>query len=635
MFTLPRIRTLAAALAVGALAALAAPAVSQAVVKGSPDGSSYVNTALNDGDYPWTVAVVAAGFSPADGHFCGGTLVGTNRVLTAAHCIDPGGPNQATPSAVEVVIGQTTLAAGGCNTVAERRCNPGDHPEWKKGVRLPVAAISLHPSADIGEGRFYNDLAQLTLASPIPAAYEEAIVAPVDSAGETITDGGFSATNLYAGGYATTPEAWGVGTDGFVFGWGVSKGIASEYYVNEGEPVTTWQAPNVLTRGGGNDRLERLNDDVCSSRLGAGFRSESMLCMGRNNTQQPGPDACYGDSGGPLLRASYGRVPDDELPATPEEKDVLNAQRVADLQHVGRHYRLLGVVSWGKGCGLQRYPGVYARVGAPALRAYVTNPAPASMPTPVTGAGPTISGRLGVGQTISCSPGQWSGATSFGFTLWRDSNGDGARDGSFATTSLSSDSIQTKLSEADVRILTPTVDSTGRVLVTPQIGCTVTGRGPGGYFSVSATPFAPERTSLQTPSQTPPPQTPPTTPAAPADTARPVLSKSSAVCSATACRVAVIVLDPGVGADGVKNVTATLVIARTVRTRVKKGKDKGKIRSSTKTIKKTVAAKRSGDQWVVKVKGFRKGDRPKLKLTATDAAGNAGTLTVGMKLRKR
>lgn len=648
MFTLPRIRTLAAALTAGALAALSAPAGSQAVVKGGTDGALYVNQAPNDGDYPWTVAVVAAGFSASDGHFCGGTLIAADRVLTAAHCIDPGGPDQATASSIEVIVGQTSLAAGGCQDVHERDCKAADHPEWARGTRLSVAAISLHSAADIGGGRFYNDLAQLTLAQPIPEAYLPAIVAPVDSSGEGTPDGDVSGDgvanpttepaiaglNLYAGGYATTPEAWGKGTDGYVFGWGVNRGI-NEYSVYEGESVTTAQTPNVLTRGGGGNRLERLPDDECAGRLGTGFRSQDMLCMGRNGTTTPGPDACYGDSGGPLLRASYERVPDEDVPTTPSEKADFDAARITELARAGKHYRLMGVVSWGKGCGLQRFPGVYARVGAPALRSYVTNPKPAPMPAPSAGGGPAISGSLAVGQTITCSAGQWDGATSFGFTLWRDVNGDGSRglnDNTFSGVALADDSVQTKLTDADVRTLSPTTDASGRPVVTPKIGCTVVGRGPGGYFSQETVYEARKPIVERRPDDKVIVPTPPTTPA---DTVRPVLSKSSAVCSATACRVAVIILDPGAGANGVKHVTATLVIARTVRTRVKKGKDKGKIKTSTKTIKKTVTAVRSGDQWIAKIKGFKKGDRPKLKLTATDAAGNVGTLTVGMKLRKR
>ena len=60
-----------------------------------------------------------------------------------------------------------------------------------------------------------------------------------------------------------------------------------------------------------------------------------MLCA---NVVGGGKDSCQGDSGGPLVTASGGNG------VTP-----------------GQNYVQIGVVSWGIGCGVANYPGVYAR----------------------------------------------------------------------------------------------------------------------------------------------------------------------------------------------------------------------------------------------------------------------------------
>lgn len=62
-----------------------------------------------------------------------------------------------------------------------------------------------------------------------------------------------------------------------------------------------------------------------------GYIDANMLCAWQLNT-----DACQGDSGGPLIYASSSDNPED------------------DVQ--------VGIVSWGLGCALKAFPGVYSRI---------------------------------------------------------------------------------------------------------------------------------------------------------------------------------------------------------------------------------------------------------------------------------
>jgi secreted trypsin-like serine protease len=113
-------------------------------------------------------------------------------------------------------------------------------------------------------------------------------------------------TMAAAGDPAYTP-----GTTAMVTGWGDTTGTGD------------------YTRQLHAARVRVLPDEQCKEaypgREEGTYQAASMLCAGQT---QGGPDACQGDSGGPLVANG----------------------------------RLIGLVSWGDGCGRAGSPGVYTRV---------------------------------------------------------------------------------------------------------------------------------------------------------------------------------------------------------------------------------------------------------------------------------
>ncbi|MEU6550938.1 serine protease [Streptomyces sp. NPDC046915] len=110
---------------------------------------------------------------------------------------------------------------------------------------------------------------------------------------------------------ADRDPAYAPETDALVYGWGDTTG-AGDY------------ARHLHAA-----RVRVLADALCARAYPGGpdgkYRSDSMLCAGE---AAGGPDACQGDSGGPLVAQG----------------------------------RLIGLVSWGNGCGRPGSPGVYTRV---------------------------------------------------------------------------------------------------------------------------------------------------------------------------------------------------------------------------------------------------------------------------------
>ncbi|KEY74969.1 hypothetical protein S7711_01318 [Stachybotrys chartarum IBT 7711] len=213
------------------------------------------------GDFPYIVSLQRSTGS----HFCGGTLVNANTVVTAAHC-----STGQSASAVRVRAGSRNRSSG--------------------GVLVGVSRIIIHPS--YSSSTFNNDVAVWKLSTNIP------------------TSSTISYASLAASG--SDPAA---GTNVQVAGWGTTSSGSSSIPVDL-RKVT----------------VPIVSRSTCQSQYGASSITTNMVCAG---VSTGGRDSCQGDSGGPLVSGNT----------------------------------LVGIVSWGNGCALANFAGVYARVGS--LRTWI------------------------------------------------------------------------------------------------------------------------------------------------------------------------------------------------------------------------------------------------------------------------
>ena len=248
----PRLAVLTALAAI----ALLVSATANAQGKGAPQPKIVGGSETTIAQYPWQAALVwSPAVRPGDAHkrqFCGGSLVTTRIVITAAHCVFGMSASQ-----IDVVLGRTTLSTN-------------------EGAEIPAQALSFqsnynHPSA----------------FSDIPPRYDVGyVVLAQPSAQPRIQIAGSGEESLWASGASERISGWGCTSDpSNLFGCPFSGPSGTDTLRHATVPI--------------------ISDSTCGSGsvYGGAFDPSTMVCAG---FLSGGVDTCNGDSGGPLQAPTGG-----------------------------------------------------------------------------------------------------------------------------------------------------------------------------------------------------------------------------------------------------------------------------------------------------------------------------------------
>ena len=246
-----------------------------------------------------------------------------------------------------------------------------------------------------------NDVAVLTLTSPMPLGGQIRALPVIPAGGNP-------------------------GTIAMISGWG---DVTLDPETTESPEVVRYALINVLA------------DSACGT-YGDVFLPASMLCAGykENGTVY---DTCQGDSGGPLARFT----------------DLDGFATLDDID------RLIGVVSFGRGCADPEYPGIYARLSAADLNARVTAANPPARTEPTSE--PSVDGDVAATKSVTCNGGGWTGNPTLSYR-WGSAKVEG-------------DQVSDQKLIGEGQTLTIPEDAVGRAVF-----CLVRASGPGGYRTAAS-----------------------------------------------------------------------------------------------------------------------------------------------------
>ena len=238
--------SLALALLAGLLAFAAPLSASQAADPASPAQPRIIDGHdISISEAPWQVALLVSGTEPTySRQFCGGSIIGAEWILTAAHCVVPTGPLRAGGSErLTILSGTAQLSQVGSS----------------QGLQSAVRNIIVHP--EYNSATLENDIALVRLQTPLVMSSTQQAIAIPD----------FSDWPLE-------------GDAGLASGWGLTDGD------DTGSRPTRLQGVTL-------EVLESPGVDECGEIWSLSFYPEVMLCAG---IPDEAASTCNGDSGGPL-----------------------------------------------------------------------------------------------------------------------------------------------------------------------------------------------------------------------------------------------------------------------------------------------------------------------------------------------
>ncbi|VEN63228.1 unnamed protein product [Callosobruchus maculatus] len=231
------------------------------------------------GEFPWLVSITRRG-----GHFCGGTIINSRYVMTAGHCLCTGiGGDILKPANIKITLSQHDLTQ-----------------KDSDAFQMPVKSITIHPEYNCGKPK--DDIAILELDGTL--AWTDSVLPACLPFGRS-HDEHSTFDNLLA-----TVAGWGWTNEDSAKGGRAKTLQKAKVNVIDTEKCRSWYKSQ-----GKKTKIQ-----------------ETQICAGY---EHGGIDACWADSGGPLMVDSNGR---------------------------SNEMMVVGVVSTGIGCARPYLPGIYTRV---------------------------------------------------------------------------------------------------------------------------------------------------------------------------------------------------------------------------------------------------------------------------------